>query len=160
MASIIILIGIPASGKSSLAQSLERSRSVQIVSPDSIRQQLYGSSGIQGDWQEIFAQVTSQLQQCFAAQQSVVYDATNCDPRHRGEMIKLAKNLGFTPVSGIWLNVPLWVCLERNELRANPVPEAVIMNMYKTLMGRSPNLREGFDYLMIKEEGTIDDALL
>lgn len=156
MVSIIILIGIPASGKSSFARCLGR----QIISPDLIRTELYGSASIQGNWSEIFARVTNQLEQCFAAQQSVIYDATNCRSPHRTEIINLSKNIGYSPVSGIWLNVPLWVCLERNEHRPDPVPESVIIDMHRSLMQRSPSLAEGFDYLMIKEEGTFDDALL
>jgi len=40
------------------------------------------------------------------------------------------------------------------------VPENIITEMYRCLIKRSPNLDEGFDRLMIKEEGSLDDSLL
>ncbi|AFY73303.1 putative kinase [Synechococcus sp. PCC 7502] len=162
MPRVIILIGIPGSGKSSFVSNLVQSSAtpITVVSPDLIRCELYGSSNIQGNWTEIYAQIKLQFQESYQEQKSVIYDATNYRSHYRQEIITLSKNIGFTSITGIWLNVPLWICLERNEHRTNPVPENIIMEMYKTLMHRSPSLREGFDYLMIKEEGKFDDALL
>jgi predicted kinase len=162
MLRVIILIGIPASGKSSFTNNLIHSYStpITVISPDLIRAQLYGLSAIQGNWQEVYEQIEFQFQQSYQVQKSVIYDATNCHSQYRQEIITLAKQIGFNSVTGIWLNVPLWICLERNERRTNPVPEPVILEMYKALMQRSPSLSEGFDYLMIKDEGELDDSLL
>jgi predicted kinase len=162
MVRAIILIGIPASGKSSLMNKLVQSNPtpLNVISPDLIRSQLYGGSHIQGSWQEIYEQIELQFQTSSQAQTSVIYDATNCRSSDRQEIITLAKTMGFSSITGIWLNVPLWVCLERNERRTHPVPESVISEMYKSLMQRSPSLSEGFDHLMIQEEGKLDDVLL
>jgi len=162
MVKVVMLIGIPASGKSSFASRLVHSNFelINVISPDIIRSQLYGSSHIQGNWQEIYAQIQLQFQEAYEAQKSVIYDATNYLGSYRREIITLSKNLGFSRVTGIWLNVPLWLCLDRNEKRPNPVPESIISEMYKSLMQRSPSLSEGFDSLLIKEEGGLDDTLL
>lgn len=162
MLRVIILIGIPASGKSSLTNNLIHSYStpITVISPDLIRVQLYGLAAIQGNWQEIYEQIELQFRQSYQTQKSVIYDATNCHSQYRREIVTLAKQIGFNSVTGIWLNVPLWICLQRNERRANPVPEDVISEMYKSLMQRSPSLSEGFDYLMIKDGSELDDSLL
>jgi predicted kinase len=167
MNTVIVLIGIPASGKSSFARSIVQSYSspVKVVCPDLIRVELYADrclseNQFQGDWQEIYNQIKVQFQQSYQAQKSVIYDATNCKIQYRQEIISLCKNIGFNLVTGIWLNVPLWICLQRNERRLHPVPESVILDMYRSLMTRSPSLDEGFDRLMIKEEGMLDDSLL
>ncbi len=162
MVRVIILIGIPASGKSSFVSKLVQSNPapINVISPDLIRSQLYGGSQIQGNWQEIYEQIELQFQISSQAQKSVIYDATNCRSSDRQAIITLAKSMGFSSITGIWINVPLWVCLERNERRIHPVPESVISEMYKSLMQRSPSLSEGFDHLMIKEEGGLDDVLL
>lgn len=162
MVKVIILIGIPASGKSSFVSSLVHRyvNPVNIISSDFIRSQLYGSESIQGDWQEIYGQIKHQFQQSYSAKRSVIYDATNCQVQYRQEIIRLVKGIGFNQITGIWLNVPLWICLQRNERRIKPVPEPIILEMYKSLMQRSPSLSEGFDDLMIKDEGTFDDSLL
>ncbi len=162
MLRVIILIGIPASGKSSLTNNLIYSYStpITVISPDLIRAQLYGLPTIQGNWQEVYEQIKFQFQQSYQSQESVIYDATNCQAQYRQEIITLVKQIGFNSVTGIWLNVPLWICLERNERRSNPVPETVILEMYKSLTQRSPSLSEGFDYLMIKDESGLEDSLL
>lgn len=165
MASVIILIGVPASGKSSLAkqmlvassQSGKSSSSLtygqtQLISPDLIRASLYGSAAKQGNWTEIWAQVQQEFANAARSQQSVIYDATNYKREYRKDVISLAKEYGFKPITGIWLNVPLWICLSRNETRERVVPEEVVVDMYRTLSYHPPRLDEGFDRILFRDE--------
>jgi predicted kinase len=127
MASVIILIGVPASGKSNLAEQMLRTSSqnnrsltygqTQLISPDRIRAELYGSPANQGSWSEIWMQVQQEFANAAKSQQSVIYDATNYKREYRKNIIDLAKDHGFKPITGIWLDVPLWICLSRNDLR-------------------------------------------
>jgi predicted kinase len=71
------LIGPPGSGKSTFAAELAKQGGCRIVSTDQIRETLYGDPSIQGDWSEIEAQVLSQIREAIAANQPVIYDATN-----------------------------------------------------------------------------------
>lgn len=162
MLRVIILIGIPASGKSSCALKIAQTYTspIAIISSDLIRSQLYRSSSIQGKWTEIYAEIQIQFHQSYEAQKSVIYDATNYLSQHRQEIINLSRATGFTNIVGIWLNVPLWTCLQRNERRSYPVPESVILEMYQGLMRRSPSLDEGFDNILLQENGALDDSLL
>jgi predicted kinase len=73
------LIGLPASGKSTLAQILAQESGGLVVSTDRIRAQLYGDEAVQGVWQEIETEVFKQVKDAIKQQQSVIYDATNAN---------------------------------------------------------------------------------
>ncbi len=158
MASVIILIGVPASGKSTLAEQMLRAsnqnsqKQTQLISPDRIRASLYGSTANQGDWAEIWDQIQQEFTKASKSQQSVIYDATNYKREYRKNVIALAKELRFKPITGIWLNVPLWICLSRNEIRDRVVPEDLIVDMYRTLSYTPPTLGEGFDRILFRDE--------
>ncbi|UBF29757.1 hypothetical protein K9N68_14520 [Kovacikia minuta CCNUW1] len=81
---------------------------------------------------------------------------TNVVRKQRREAIALARDAGFTYITGFWLNTPLWLCLQRNEHRDRQVPVSVILDMHRSLMGAPPALQEGLDKLLeIKmNEGT------
>lgn len=175
MASVIILIGVPASGKSSLAEQMLRifnqninprsqgqfqeklQTQTQLISTDRIREFLYGSANIQGDWGEIWQEVKRSFAESAKLQQSIIYDATNYNREYRLNVIALAKEYNFKPITGLWLNVPLWICLSRNDTRDRQVPDHVIIEMYRTLTYAPPTLSEGFDRLLLRDEN-LDNA--
>lgn len=149
MAEAIILIGVPGSGKSTLAQAiLQQTSNAVIISPDRVREQLYGDARIQGNWSEIWREVEAAFARASADRSSVIYDATNYRAEYRRKVIDLARRYGFDPIRGWWLNEPLWVCLLRNQYRDRQVPEDVIVEMYRHLQLSPPRLQEGFDYLL------------
>ncbi len=166
MASVIILIGVPASGKSSLAEQMLRASNqtsnqnssslthgaTQLISPDRIRASLYGSASNQGDWAEIWAQIQQEFANAAKSQQSVIYDATNYKRKYRQDICALAKKYNFQPITGLWLDVPLWVCLSRNEIRDRAVPEDVVIEMYRTLSYHPPALSDGFDRILFRDQ--------
>jgi predicted kinase len=96
------------------------------------------------------------VQEAFAnaakSRQSVIYDATNYKREYRKNIIDLAKDHGFKPIKGIWLDVPLWICLSRNDMRDRIVPEDVVVEMYRTLSYHPPRLDEGFDQILFRDE--------
>ncbi|NJK33798.1 MAG: AAA family ATPase [Oscillatoriales cyanobacterium SM2_2_1] len=151
MAEALILIGIPGSGKTTLARQLMQAPTYRYVSPDGIRQDLYGDMEEQGHWTKIWHQVEVQFLES-AGRQSVIYDATNYRSRYRREVTALARHHRFHPITGLWLNLPLWLCLNRNQQRDRHVPEAIIIEMYRCLVLNPPHLGEGFDRLMVKED--------
>lgn len=154
MTKLILLIGLPGSGKSTLAQKLiaEPPRSL-LISTDTIRGQLFGDEAIQGPWLLVWRELQRQLQQAAltiaqgqAAQ--AIYDATNAARRQRKEAIALCRETGFTHITGLWLDIPVWLCLSRNRRRQRQVPDDVIFRMYRQLRGAPPTLADGFDRLI------------
>jgi predicted kinase len=154
MASLILLIGIPGSGKSSLAAQLQQSQlGCLLISTDQIRARLFGDEAIQGAWwliwQELEHQLRSAVEQIQVGQATLaIYDATNTRRRYRREIIALARAVGFTCMIGVWLDPPFELCRQRNQHRSRQVPEAILHRMYRQLWSCPPRLREGFDLLL------------
>jgi len=154
MVRLILLIGLPGSGKSSLAkQLLAEDPRRQLISTDVIRSQLFGDEAIQGPWLLIWRSVELQFQQAVVqisrgAASVAIYDATNAQRRHRREVIAFARATGFTHITGLWLDTPVWLCLTRNKKRDRRVPEEAIFRMHRQLRDAPPTLPEGLDHLI------------
>jgi len=158
---LIFLIGIPGSGKSSIATQLVRAEPrLCLISTDNIRAQLFGDAANQGSWQQIWREVGTQFRQAvdqiaIADGAAAIYDATNEVRRQRRQAIAVARDCGFTHLIGLWVNTPLWLCLERNQQRDRQVPDAVILRMHRRLQGAPPMLADGLDQLFVNvQNGT------
>lgn len=155
---LILLIGLPGSGKSTLAATLLQECSHRrIISTDAIRKQLFGDENIQGPWNLVWQEVRNQFQQAVEAITAgealeAIYDATNTVRQQRRASILLARTLGFTHITGLWLHTPLWLCLERNQQRDRQVPPEIVLQMHRALVGAPPSLEDGLDGLI--EVGT------
>ncbi len=151
---LILLIGLPGSGKSTVAAKLLIACSDRrLVSTDRIRAHLFGDEAIQGPWLKVWHEVGNQFRQTVqqietGAAQDAIFDATNVVRKQRRDAIALARENGFTYITGLWLNTPLWICLERNEQRDRQVEPPVILNMHRSLIGAPPTLQEGLDKLI------------
>ncbi|WP_089128762.1 AAA family ATPase [Tolypothrix sp. NIES-4075] len=148
MPHLLLLIGLPGSGKSTLAKQLLLCPQRQLISSDAIRGQLFGDEAIQGVWMRVWREIQRQLQQAIATNSMAIYDATNAQRRNRREVIHTCRELGFTHITGMWLDTPIWLCLARNKKRLNPVPEEVIFRMHRQLCDAPPSLEEGLDELI------------
>ena len=54
MPQMIMMVGLPASGKSTKAQELAKEYNATIFSSDALRKELYGDENIQGDNTKLF----------------------------------------------------------------------------------------------------------
>ncbi|MEB3342669.1 AAA family ATPase [Okeania sp.] len=146
MTRLIILIGLPASGKSTLARKIvSRYPQCQLISTDAIRAQLFGDETIQGLWLKVWQEVQQQFHQAVNQTSLAIYDATNTQRRGRREVIDQARETGFSQIIGLWVDKSLQLCLERNKQRQRQVPEEVIMKMSRQLIDVPPSCAEGFD---------------
>ena len=147
-----LLIGPPASGKTTLAQALapllttDTQAPAVILSTDAIRAEVFGDAAVQGPWQEIEQLLQRRLIAAVAQGQPVIVDAT-----HARRPWRLALTQALTlprPVEwiGWWLFTPLATCLEWNGRRERPVPIAVIQEMAAALADPhfGPSRAEGF----------------
>jgi predicted kinase len=149
MYQLILLIGLPGGGKSTVADKLlAESPHRRLISTDSIREKLFGNENIQGSWQLIWQEIKQQFQEAVDSKSDAIYDATNAQRRSRKEIITLAREIGFTHIKGIWVNTPLLLCIERNKVRDRVVPEEVILRMHRRLEDAPPSLDDGFDELV------------
>ncbi len=138
------LIGPPSSGKSTLANQLQKlNPTAKIVSTDAVRALLFGDESIQGNWSLIEAKVLSQMREAFTVGQPVIYDATNVKREWR---ISLLEQVADHKVQWIaWhLQTPLWLCQVWNKQRRRQVPETVIDEFFFSLQNSPPSVIEGF----------------
>ncbi|MGB3536512.1 MAG: AAA family ATPase [Microcoleaceae cyanobacterium] len=149
---LIMMIGLPGSGKSFLAQQLLKLHpSYHLISTDAIRAQLFGHESIQGPWLAIFTQIKQQFQQAVTQTAGAIYDATNAQRRHRRDLIQLARESGFNPIIGIWVQTSVEQCLQRNQHRSRQVPQEIILKMHRQLCDAPPSLTDGLDRLLTRQ---------
>lgn len=128
-----LLIGPPASGKSTLAAVLAEQIGAVVLSPDALREELFGDAGHQGPWPEIEAELHQRLKKNVAAGTPVILDATHCQRPWR---LAITQALELpAPVQWIawWLTTPLKQCLAWNQQRQRQVEEGVITRMHANL---------------------------
>lgn len=143
---LIVLGGLPASGKSTYAEMLVESGIFQRVCPDLIRKELYGDENIQGDGAKVFKIAYHDIREYGCLSENVVFDATNINANRRKELVKAMRGY-FDIIIFKWFDVATAVCLERNRQRERQVPEEVIWRMART--ATVPTTEEGFDYVEI-----------
>ncbi len=141
-----LLIGPPASGKTTLAGSLAKLTGALVLSTDVVRGELFGDAAVQGPWRDIEALLHQRIRKAMAAGTPVIVDAT-----HARRPWRLAITQALTlpaPVEwiGWWLYTPLATCLQWNQTRQRLVPEAVIREMAAALADPlfGPSRAEGF----------------
>ena len=152
MPTILILIGVPGSGKSTYyANSKDKFPTHVYINMDSLRKQLTGSEADQSKNAEVAALAQSTLKAALAhGWELIVWDNTSARPKYRKEVIQEAKKFNYK-VEGVYFKVPIEVAKDRNSKRKNVVPEEVIDNMFKNLEQNPPKLEEGFDSLWTPE---------
>ena len=141
-----LLIGAPASGKTTLAVVLAKLTGAVVLSTDVVRAELFGDAAVQGPWRDIEAQFHHRICQSVAAGIPVIVDATHA---RRPWRLAITQALALpAPVEwiGWWLYTPLATCLQWNQTRKRLVPEPVIREMAAALADPAfgPSRAEGF----------------
>jgi len=128
-----LLVGIPASGKSTAAASIvERNPNYIHISRDAIRYSMLGDEeSYFAHEEDVFTEFCRQIQEGLNNGKNVFADATNLHWHSRGKLIRSLK-LQDVKVSCLVFNTPIEVCIERNAKREGRacVPEYVIRSMY------------------------------
>lgn len=138
------LIGIPASGKSTLARRIAQlDPPATIIATDTIRGELFGDEIIQGEWGQIEALIIQRIKAAIASENPVIYDATNAQKEWRQDILK---KLNFENVSWLawWLKAGVKKSQQWNQQRSRIVPDEVIERMGVYLRNNPPRCEEGF----------------
>lgn len=141
--TVVLAIGLPGSGKSSWFKR----HNIRPLSTDLLRELLFDDAQEQRFQDLVFSNLRSMLKARLIARRPMNYvDATNLTSHDRQSWIKLAKDYGYD-VQGVFFDVPLEVCLERNQRRSRVVSEDVMRRMAAKL--KAPTFDEGFSKITV-----------
>ena len=141
---LIVLGGLPASGKSTYAEMLVESGIFCSVCPDKIRGELYGDENIQGNGKQVFDIAHYRIKELGKGGNNVVFDATNIDRKRRAEFVAEMRPY-FDIIIFKWFSTPLYLCKIRNRERWRQVPEEILETMDRRFV--KPTMDEGWDYI-------------
>jgi len=140
---IVVLVGLPGSGKSTYLERL----GVSGLSSDAIRRLLADDETDQTINHRVFQTLRYLLRQRIATGRSVTYiDATNLTPDERRPYVLIGKCFDCE-VEALFFAVPLDVCMARNAQRRRVVPEEAMLMLASKL--KAPTLDEGFQRIGI-----------
>ena len=141
--AVVLAIGLPGSGKSSWFKR----HNVTPLSSDMVRSLLFDDPQEQRFQDLVFSNLRSMLKARLIARRPMNYlDATNLTSHERHNWIKLAKDFNYD-VQAVFFDVPVDVCMERNQRRQRVVPEDVMRRMASKL--RPPTFEEGFSKITV-----------
>src|SRR6185312_10269829 len=136
--TIIVLVGLPGSGKSTYAGKL----GATALASDEIRRLLSDDATNQNIHRRVFAILRRLLKHRIELRRPVTYiDATNLTPHERRAYIKMA-DLYDCEIEAIFFDVPVEECQRRNRERHRVVPDEAIAEMAQRLI--RPSIEEGF----------------
>jgi predicted kinase len=141
--TVVLAIGLPGSGKSSWFKR----NNINPLSTDMLRTILFDDATEQRFQDLVFSNLRSMLKARLIARRPLNYvDATNLTPQERSGWIKLAKDFGYE-VQAVYFDVPVEVCLERNQRRERVVDDAILRRMAAKL--KAPGFEEGFTKITV-----------
>lgn len=125
---LLMLKGLPGSGKSTYARELAKNGYVR-VNKDDLRAMLNDGKWSKTNEKFVIAVRNAIVTNALAEGKSVVVDDTNFSERHRSFLSQLAKDMDAT-FETKFFDVPLEECIKRDLKRANSVGEKVIRQMH------------------------------
>lgn len=140
---LVVLVGVPGSGKSSWAARVGRPN--QIVSADALRAQV----GLDERDQRASKEAFDLLDRIVAARMrrglTTIVDTTGLEGPRRARWLEIARQHG-RPAHAVVLDVPAADARRRNKARPNPVPSKVLTAQLTALPSAVAELAdEGFD---------------
>lgn len=142
---LIIICGLPASGKTSRAKKLASNPNYKHLSSDAIRYELYNNCEIQKDHARVFEIMRDRAIDYLNKGYSVIYDATNITRKARAAIISVAPKFASIECVLMWKDIES--CKRDDATREHSVGEAVIDRMVKQF--QAPFYDEGFDFIDI-----------
>lgn len=144
---LILLVGIPGSGKTTYAKKYisEYPKTPVHLSSDKIREELYGNESIQRNPNEVFSLMQKRAVEALNEGHDVLYDATNITRKDRSAIISLCPKFAEIEAHIIW--APIETCIERDTTRDRTVGKEVIDRMLKKF--QAPYYDEGIDEIKI-----------
>lgn len=158
MYKLILMMGIPGSGKSTYAKQLIKVNDCDYISRDEIRfSMLEPSDGYFSREKEVYNAFVSAIKEKILAGRIVIADQTSLTAKSRKKLIDALNFKEELETTVVHINTSLEECLRNNDLRVRPefVPVEVIKDMHKEL--EEPTVAEQYinKYIVVKNENKI-----
>lgn len=141
---IIVMVGIPGSGKSYYAKKIANKEDVIILSSDSLREELYNDINNQENNNIVFEELYKRTKEYLKEGKNVIIDAANINRKRRMHIIRIFKNY---KKECYYINTSLHLSKIRNKIRERVLDDEVLIRMYKQL--HVPSYLEGWDKISI-----------
>lgn len=141
MSILYMLVGLPASGKSTLAKQLGAEMNATVLSSDELRVELFGDINNQDNNNVLFSELYKRANILLKEGKNVILDSTNINRKRRAHLIK--NEIKANEYHVYYMNTHLGECLYRDSNRNRQVGYKVIDKMYKNM--HIPTKSEGWD---------------
>jgi len=145
-AKFIMMIGLVASGKSTVAKELSIQKNAIIYSSDDLREELFGDINEYSRNNELFDELHKRIKTDLSNNKNVIYDATNISYKRRKAFLEGLRKFNCKKICYL-IATPYEKCLEQNLNRERKVPEHVIKKMYLSFY--IPQYYEGWNEINI-----------
>lgn len=139
---MIMMVGLPGSGKSYRAEKFSEQYNANIHSSDSIREELSGDINNQDINNLVFNTLHNRIKEDLRNNKNCIYDACNISYKRRIAFLQELKNIPCEKIC-VLMATPYDQCIKNNANRDRVVPEYVIERMYRTF--DVPWYYEGWD---------------
>lgn len=140
---LLMLVGIPGSGKSTWAKKyIDRNKNYEVFSSDDLRLELFGDVNCQDRNHEVFEELHKRIIKRLSSGKNAIYDATNINSKRRKAFLDSISKIDCYK-EAVVVAPPFEVCLRRNWMRERKVPYEVMERMYKGF--QLPGMFEGWD---------------
>lgn len=140
----VMLVGLPGSGKTFLAESMAKKWNASVFSSDKIREEVCGDVNDQTQNQLVFQTLHRKVKESLKDGNCTVYDATNVSSKRRKAFLDELKNIPCCKLCVV-IATPYSQCVNRSLNRDRVVPESVISKMRKKW--DAPASFEGWDLI-------------
>ncbi len=147
MGKLIMMVGLPASGKSTYAKELARTHAEAFVfSSDDYRERLLHDVNDQSQNELVFQTLYADARKCLEQNCTAIIDATNISRKSRRRCLEKFKDMDIIRECCI---IPTFfnVCIDRDENRERTVGKDVIMKFARSF--EVPMPFEGFDDIYV-----------
>ena len=146
MNTLYLMVGLSASSKSTMAETLAKFHNAVLVSSDAIRGELSFVED-QSRNEEVFKIFHQRIRNGLNAGKSVIADVTNLTMKSRKQIIDIAKRIPNVEIVCVLMATPYLTCVDRDKKRSRSVGKEVLEKQLKRF--QIPFYEEGFDDIII-----------
>lgn len=145
MSKLIVMVGLPGSGKSYRARELQRIINAEIISSDAIRKELLKNENDQSNNELVFKTLYNRIRELLNQGRNAILDATNTSLKVRLHVMEEVKECKCEKIAYI-MTTSVEECIKRDCERERTVGEDVIRKFERSF--QSPHKCEGWDNII------------